>query len=113
MKEGETLEEALAESGPNGIFTRIVTEVDPAVAAIFQGHTHQEYTWSGPIPGDEDNFRPIVSTGSYGKNVGKVVLTVDKETNDVTQFTQELVPVATFAEGKTTEEMKDSSPAME
>ncbi|MDU0367814.1 ExeM/NucH family extracellular endonuclease [Microbacterium sp. KSW4-17] len=76
---GETLEEAVA---AGGAFAKIVNETDAAVDAIFTGHTHQKYAWNAPIPGEEGT-RPIVQTGSYGENIGEIVLTVDRESGDV------------------------------
>ena len=82
-----TLEQAVAEGGA---FAEIVNETDPAVDAIFTGHTHAEYVWDAPIPGGEGT-RPILQTGSYGANVGQIVLTVD-EGGDVVDYTARNVP---------------------
>ncbi len=79
---GETLEQAVA---AGGAFAKIVTETDAEVDAIFTGHTHQKYAWEAPIPGREGT-RPIVQTGSYGENIGQVVLTVDED-GDVVEHT--------------------------
>lgn len=70
-----TLEQALAAGGP---FAEIVNETSPEVDAIFTGHTHQLYAWNAPIPGREGT-RPIVQTGSYGENIGQIVLNVDAD----------------------------------
>ena len=50
-------------------FKKIVQGTDPEVDAIFTGHTHQKYAYN-------DGTRPIVQTGSYGENIGKVVVSV-------------------------------------
>ena len=63
---------------------------DPKVAAIFTGHTHKEYAWSAPIPGT-DRTRPVVQTGSYGANLGKITLTIDAATGDVQAHTETIV----------------------
>lgn len=76
---GETLEEAVA---AGGAFAKIVNDTDAAVDAIFTGHTHQKYAWNAPIPGEEGT-RPIVQTGSYGENIGEIVLTVDRDSGEV------------------------------
>lgn len=104
-----TLEEKLAEGG---IFARIVNETDPAVNVIFNGHTHQEYTWNGPVPGAEGQTRPIVSTGNYGENVGKVVLSVGKDSHKIEDYSMELVNVAAFTKGKTVDEMVGDNPVL-
>jgi len=70
-----TLEQALAAGGP---FAEIVNQTSPEVDAIFTGHTHQLYAWNAPITGREGT-RPIVQTGSYGENIGQIVLNVDAD----------------------------------
>ena len=85
--DGATLEEELA---AGGAFAQIVTGTDAAVDAIFTGHTHKQYAWFGPV-GDGDGTRPVVQTGSYGENLGKVVLTYDPVTDEVTAATAENV----------------------
>ena len=46
--EGSTLEQEVAAGGP---FAKMVTEISPDVAAIFNGHTHKQYSWDAPVPG--------------------------------------------------------------
>lgn len=82
-----TLEQAVAQGG---VFAEIVNDTDPAVDAIFTGHTHAEYVWDAPIPGGEGT-RPILQTGSYGANIGQIVLSVD-ESGDVVDYTARNVP---------------------
>ncbi|RWR20066.1 ExeM/NucH family extracellular endonuclease [Microbacterium enclense] len=82
-----TLEQALA---AGGAFASIVNDTDPAVDAIFTGHTHALYAWDAPIPGGEGT-RPILQTGSYGENIGQIVLTVDGS-GDVVDYTARNVP---------------------
>lgn len=93
--DGATLEEEVA---AGGAFAAIVEDTSAAVDAIFTGHTHKQYAWEGPIPGDADRTRPIVQTGSYGEFIGKVVLTYDPETDEVTAHTQTNVPRTTDAD---------------
>lgn len=97
-----TLEEQVANSP---VFASLVNDTSADVDAIFTGHTHQAYAWEGPVPGVEGKTRPVVSTGSYGVNVGQVILTVDQETGDVVAHTERLVPVAA---GGTMEEMREN-----
>lgn len=82
-----TFDQALAEGGA---FAEIVNGTDPAVDAIFTGHTHALYAWDAPIPGGEGT-RPILQTGSYGENVGQIVLKVDED-GDVVGYTVRNVP---------------------
>ncbi len=64
-----------------------MTNLDPAVDAIFNGHTHQAYAWDAPVPGEPGRTRPIIQTGQYGDNVGQVQLTVDPASGAVTTYT--------------------------
>lgn len=105
-----TLAEKIADGG---VFARIVLDTDASVDAIFNGHTHQEYTWDGPVPGDTDATRPIVSTGQYAANVGKVVLSVDTATDEVVDYTMALVNVAQFTKAKTIDEMVAGNPTVQ
>ena len=74
-----------------GAFARIVTDTSASVDVIFTGHTHKVYVWDGPVPGT-DRTRPIVQTGSYGDNIGQVVLELDAATGDVQAYTARNVP---------------------
>ena len=75
-----------AELAKGGEFAEMAT-LDPAVDAIFNGHTHQVYAWDAPVPGEPNRTRPIVQTGEYGANVGQVTMTVDRATGDVQSYT--------------------------
>ncbi len=72
--DGATLEQEVA---AGGAFASIVTNTSAKVSAIFTGHTHKEYAWEGPVPGQSGKTRPILQTGSYGANIGEITLTVD------------------------------------
>ena len=82
--DGATFEEELA---AGGAFASIVNETSPLVSAIFTGHTHKEYAWDAPVPGDPGKSRPLLQTGSYGANVGQIVLSVDPDSKAVTSYT--------------------------
>jgi 5'-nucleotidase len=90
--DGATLE---AEVAAGGVFADIVTESDPRIAAILTGHTHKQYVWDAPVPGQEGRTRPIVQTGSYGENVGHVTLSLDPATHDVLAYEAENVAQTT------------------
>lgn len=68
----------------------IINQTSAAVDAIFTGHTHAEYVIDGAVPGQAGKTRPVIQTGNYGDNLGKVVLTLDAEKN-VTAYSSELV----------------------
>ncbi len=86
--EGATIEQEVAAGGP---FAKLVKETTPDVAAIFTGHTHKEYAWDAPILDANGQptgkSRPIVQTGNYGENVGRITLTVDTKSMAVTAYT--------------------------
>ncbi|MEO3932008.1 ExeM/NucH family extracellular endonuclease [Micrococcaceae bacterium Sec7.4] len=81
--EGSTLAQEVAAGGP---FAKMVTGVTPDVAAIFNGHTHKQYSWDAPVPGVEGKTRPIVQTGNYGEYIGQIQLTIDTKTMSVTSY---------------------------
>ncbi|GAA4845486.1 hypothetical protein GCM10023221_24770 [Luteimicrobium xylanilyticum] len=86
--DGATLDQEVA---AGGAFADIVTKTSPKVAAIFTGHTHKEYAWDAPVPGEAGKTRPIIQTGDYGENVGHVSLTLDASTHAVESYTVENV----------------------
>jgi 5'-nucleotidase len=86
----------------SAVFKKIVEQTDPAVDAIFMGHTHQAYAYDAPIPGDPTKTRPVIQTGSYGANVGQIKLTVDGATGDVHSYTQRNVARTTVADSTLT-----------
>jgi 5'-nucleotidase len=65
-----------------GEFAKMAT-LDPHIDAIFNGHTHQKYVFNQPVTGGDLPTRPIVQTGSYGDNVGQILLTYDADTGKV------------------------------
>lgn len=90
------LQAAMSESEA---FRSIVQDTAPEVDVIFNGHTHQAYSWMAPAPAGSDNaVRPVVQASSYASFIGQVMLTVDRATGDVT-FVQDarLVPRTTAA----------------
>lgn len=90
-----TLEQEVA---AGGAFAKIVTQTSAAVDVIFTGHTHKQYAWDAPIPGVEGETRPVLQTGSYGENIGNVVLTLDPETGEVESYVAKNVPRTTVAD---------------
>ncbi|WRS29224.1 ExeM/NucH family extracellular endonuclease [Actinomycetaceae bacterium MB13-C1-2] len=90
---GSTLEAELA-SSPS--FKKLVEQTSADVDVIFTGHTHKEYAWEAPY-GDEGKTRPVVQTGSYGQNIGRVVLSIDNATGAVSAEVVENVATAEVA----------------
>src|SRR5690606_6732139 len=79
--DGSSLAEELEHGGA---FANLVNNTDASVDAIFTGHTHKTYAWDAPVPGQAGKTRPVIQTGSYGENIGKVTLSVDPDTGDIT-----------------------------
>ncbi|MCS5734763.1 ExeM/NucH family extracellular endonuclease [Herbiconiux daphne] len=104
------LETELAKST---VFAKIVNDTAAAVDVIFTGHTHQSYVWDGAIPGEAGKTRPVLQTGSYGANVGHVVLTVDAETGDLESYTAENVARLAAPAGSTPAETAANSAALD
>ncbi|WP_052207081.1 ExeM/NucH family extracellular endonuclease [Sinomonas humi] len=95
--EGASLEQEVAAGGP---FAKLVTQTTADVAAIFTGHTHKQYAWDAPVPGQPGKTRPVLQTGSYGENVGLVDLKVDRGTKQVVSYSQSNVKRATTADAE-------------
>ncbi|MEV7135064.1 ExeM/NucH family extracellular endonuclease [Arthrobacter sp. NPDC093128] len=85
--DGSTFEQEVAAGGP---FAKLVSETSPEVDAIFNGHTHKQYSWDAPVLDASGQptgkTRPIVQTGSYGEFIGQIQLTVDTTTMQVTGY---------------------------
>jgi 5'-nucleotidase len=85
--DGATLEQEIAAGGP---FAKMVQKVTPDVVAIFNGHTHKQYSWDAPILDaagqPTGRTRPIVQTGNYGEFIGQIQLTIDTKTMSVTGY---------------------------
>ncbi|WP_445155319.1 ExeM/NucH family extracellular endonuclease [Arthrobacter sp. Hor0625] len=85
--EGATLEQEVA---AGGLFAKMVQDVTPDVAAIFNGHTHKQYAWDAPVLDASGQptgkTRPIVQTGNYGEYIGQIQLTIDTKTMAVTGY---------------------------
>lgn len=86
------------------VFAHIVNDIDPAVSALILGHTHQAHAWDAPNPGapsGQATTRPVIQTGSYGANVGNVVLSVDPTSKKVVAYTQKNVNLLNSTPAKT------------
>ena len=68
---------ALADATGSGAFGQITGKVSSKVAAIVSAHTHATYNHS--IPGPDGTARPVIQTGSYGVNYGRLTMTVSAE----------------------------------
>ena len=65
-------------------FGQIVTGASPEIDVIYSGHTHQRYAHLVPVDGWTAGLsRPVVQAGQYGEAIGRVTLTVDRESGEV------------------------------
>ena len=80
----EATEESATGDNP---FGDIVNNAIPAVKAIISGHTHLVYNFELPVPGEPGTTRPVISSGSYGTNLGQITLNYDPSTGEVTDST--------------------------
>ncbi len=77
---GETKAKTVLDKSCPGFFGDILDlsdRLDPAIDVVVSGHTHQEYVCFRP------NGRLITQTGSYGRLVTKIDITVDGRTKKV------------------------------
>jgi len=80
-------------------FTDIVTKTSASVDAIFTGHTHKQYAWNAQVPDAAPGVtRPVLQTGSYGENIGQVVLSYDPNTGETTTVKNQNVKRTTAAD---------------
>ena len=95
--EGATLERELAVT--DSAFAKIVTQTAAGVDAIFTGHTHKQYAWNAQVPGAAAGVtRPVLQTGSYGENIGQVVLNFNKASGVTTTVKNQDVKRSTTAD---------------
>ena len=87
--DGATLEDAIADSE---VFASMVEDLSAEIDAVLHGHTHTQYAFDAPVPGDPERTRPVMQAGEYGTTVGQIVLEVDRESGDVLGYTQQIVP---------------------
>jgi len=92
---GTTAQALADEAAGAGAFADIVNDTTAKVDAIITGHTHKEYVWDAPVPGAPGGCttgtpgctRPMVQTGEYGNNVGRITLSVDPDTKAISAYT--------------------------
>jgi 5'-nucleotidase len=94
----ESYDDNVAEGGE---FADMAENLDPEVNAVFQGHTHQAYVFDAPVTGGDTATRPMLQTGSYGTNIGQVVLTVDPDAGTVESYTAQNNAVPTDGDNST------------
>ncbi|GIE78973.1 multifunctional nuclease/2',3'-cyclic-nucleotide 2'-phosphodiesterase/5'-nucleotidase/3'-nucleotidase [Actinoplanes philippinensis] len=92
-----TSAEALQADPAFGPLTKVSAEID----AIVSGHTHQPYAFQVPVPGVPGKTRPVVQAEDYGEKLGKIGLTYDPASGEVTSSTVELLTVTGYPSNTT------------
>ncbi|WP_430592055.1 5'-nucleotidase C-terminal domain-containing protein [Humidisolicoccus flavus] len=65
-------------------FAKIFNQTSADVDVIFNGHTHNTYSYLAPAPaGSDNNGRPIVQGASYADWISQVSFLVDRQTNAI------------------------------
>ncbi|MCH1867491.1 ExeM/NucH family extracellular endonuclease [Nocardioides sp. CFH 31398] len=82
--EDATYEQAIAATDADSEFQQLAGVSDD-IDAIFNGHTHQVYALRQP--NGAPRGRAIVQAGQYGEHVGRVTMTYDRDTEEVTTRT--------------------------
>ncbi|MDY7542445.1 ExeM/NucH family extracellular endonuclease [Cryobacterium sp. 5B3] len=99
--DGATLDTELALT--DTAFAQIVTQTAPTVDAILTGHTHKQYAWDAQVPDAAAGVtRPVLQTGSYGENIGQIVLSFDPATGLTTTVKNQNVKRSTAADATLT-----------
>lgn len=65
---------------------------DYQIDAVFNGHTHS--TYAGDTMGSDNTIMPYIQSGSYGSNVGKIVLKYNKLTKTIKEGSAENIKVS-------------------
>jgi 5'-nucleotidase len=87
-------------------FGAIVNGVASNVDAIVSGHSHQEY--NATIDGGRAFPTVVSQTGSYAENLGRMALTVDPTTKELTSLTSEVVPLTVEVDDPESDDAADT-----
>ncbi|MFT4233287.1 MAG: 5'-nucleotidase C-terminal domain-containing protein, partial [Leucobacter sp.] len=85
-----SLEDELA---TGGVLSQIIQQSSPLIDALFTAHTHNQYVYNAPVPGDEDRTRPVIQAGAFGQLLGEVTLTYDRAEDRVVASTARIAPL--------------------
>ncbi len=81
----------------NNAFGAIVNGVVGKVDAVVSAHTHQQYAHPVPVPGS-DVPMPVVQAGQYSEAYGRLTMTLDPASGDLTAITGAVAPLKGAAE---------------
>lgn len=71
-------------------FSDLVNNTSPAVDVLFTAHSHQAYTYAGPLP--DGGTRPVIQSSSFGRMLGEVRLGLDPKTKKVVTYSEQNLP---------------------
>lgn len=76
--------------GTNQIFADMSGEYQ--IDAVFNGHTHS--TYAGDTMGKDSQVMPYIQSGSYGSNIGKIVIKYSKVNRKIIECSSENIKVS-------------------
>ena len=76
--------------GTNQIFADLTG--DYQIDAVFNGHTHS--TYAGDTMGSDNTIMPYIQSGSYGSNIGKIVIKYNKVNKKIVEGSSENIKVS-------------------
>ena len=65
---------------------------DYQIDAVFNGHTHS--TYAGDTMGSDNQIMPYIQSGSYGSNIGKIVIKYSKSNKKIIECSSENIKVS-------------------
>ncbi|QIM15589.1 bifunctional metallophosphatase/5'-nucleotidase [Leucobacter insecticola] len=75
-----TLEDEMA---TGGMLATIITQAAPSIDALLTAHTHNQYVYNAPVPGDPERTRPVIQGAAFGQGVGEVKLRYSRDQGKV------------------------------
>lgn len=76
--------------GTNQVFADLTG--DYQIDAVFNGHTHS--TYAGDTMGSDNTIMPYIQSGSYGSNIGKIVIKYNKINKKIVEGSSENIKVS-------------------
>lgn len=76
--------------GTNQVFADLTG--DYQIDAVFNGHTHS--TYAGDTMGSDNTIMPYIQSGSYGSNIGKIVIKYNKVNKKIVEGSSENIKVS-------------------
>lgn len=90
-----TLEDELA---AGGVLADIITLASPSIDALLTAHTHNQYVYDAPVPGEPGRTRPVIQAGAFGQSLGEVTLSYSRDEDRVVASSARAVPLTSTSE---------------